>query len=107
LFRHDHLHQIIAARAQRAQLTGLLVGQFADLELSPLGVQRQHAGINAIGLGQLSQTPGERAHPAWIDQHHRQLRCLKTRDQESFITTGRLNHDPCTPDPRQPLDQGA
>ena len=47
----DHLQQVVAPRAQRAQLAGLLVGQRPHLELGPLRIQRQEPRVDAVGLG--------------------------------------------------------
>src|SRR5262249_46260341 len=82
----QHLDELFAPDPQRAQRLALFVRQRA-----PRRASARHkapiAAIDLVGLGQLPDAPSELAHPARIDDYHRQLRRPQTRNQHALVRT--------------------
>ncbi len=74
LFGACHDHELMAPRQQSTQLHGLLIGQRSRRGTDGLDKVRDVGRINAIALGEPSQSAGELAGLAWIDHGDRQAR---------------------------------
>ena len=65
----------------------------------------EDAGIDRIGLGELSDCGGKGPHVSWINNDDRQRRFDQGDDQRRFITARRFEYDTKTRSGRQMLHQ--
>jgi hypothetical protein len=93
-FGGEHLDQVAAPRHHGLQFPLGWRGQRAQRRLHALGEARQQPRVERVGLGQLSGGPGEIAHLARIDHHHRQAGRAQLRHQRGLQAARGLDYHP-------------
>jgi hypothetical protein len=89
----DHLDDLPSASDEIGKQPGRLVGQRAGLGSSRLGETGDDRSIDRIGLGALSERPGEGSNLRRIDHHNRKSSRRQGRRCDGLKAAGRLQRD--------------
>jgi hypothetical protein len=93
-----HRHELAPARDHRRQRLLLRIGQRSDQAGQVVSTHQhagklsEHAGVDAVGLGQPSHGLGEVACLARVDHRHGQARRLQRAGQRRLVAAGGLHH---------------
>jgi hypothetical protein len=89
----EHLQQLPPARQDGVELLGFLVRQRPNLGPHPLGEEREHAGVDPVGLRQLPGRAREVTHLARVRHHHREPGRGERRHRGELVAARGLQHD--------------
>src|SRR6516225_701559 len=89
----DHLDDLTPAGDEIGKLLGSLVAQRPWCDAGRFAEVGDHAGIDRVGLGPLTDGLGESANLRRIGDRHRQTSCCQCRHHDGLETSGGLEHD--------------
>ena len=94
----DHVDDLAPAPYDRVERTGILVGQDPDLGPYAFAEEREHVGVDCIGLGELAGRPGEVTYLPRVRDHDRDLSGCEGRGCGNLEPSCGLHHHECRPD---------
>ena len=89
----SHDDELPPSQHHFSQFSSVFLYFGSELKLRPFREDRDHLGVDSVGLGQLVLRDREGTSPSWIDKSDAMVRVLQREEQIEFVSTRGLEHD--------------